>query len=79
VRLAADAPLTATMGQRAWAYAQQELSFATTMQPLRTWVNAPSRAPDQLAAGTDDLLHSMEFRARTMMRQAIWRMTGKDR
>ncbi len=78
-RMAVDAELTACMAQRALRYAQRELSFAATTAPLRAWVAAPVPAPDRVPASIADRLRGGEYRARSVLRQVLWRVAGQDR
>jgi glycosyltransferase involved in cell wall biosynthesis len=78
-RMAADADLTREMALAAYRFAQEDLSFATTTAPLRTWVQNPSVAPDRQALSQSERLRSIEHKARTTLRQVIWRVSGVDR
>lgn len=78
-RMAGDRELTACMAARALDYARNDLSFATTMKPLREWVTNAQPAPDKGALSAGESLRTLEHRARTKMRTAIWHMTGVDR
>jgi glycosyltransferase involved in cell wall biosynthesis len=77
--MAADAEGTARMAQAALHYAQHDLSFAATMQPLREWVVAPGRAPDQLPPSTSERLRNVEHRTRSTLRHLLWRIIDSDR
>jgi glycosyltransferase involved in cell wall biosynthesis len=78
-QLAADPELTRGMAAAAYRYAQDDLSFATTTAPLRAWVQAPALAPDKLPLTRSEQLRSVEIRARSTLRQAIWHVSGADR
>jgi glycosyltransferase involved in cell wall biosynthesis len=78
-RLAADAQLTGKMAAAALHYAQHDLSFAATTQPLRTWVANPSLAPDRQPLGASDWVRTSGYRARSVLRQVLWRVAGADR
>jgi hypothetical protein len=78
-QLAADPELTRGMAAAAYRYAQDDLSFATTTAPLLAWVQAPALAPDKLPLTRSEQLRSVEIRARSTLRQAIWHVSGADR
>jgi glycosyltransferase involved in cell wall biosynthesis len=78
-RMAADAELTQGMAAAAYRYAQEDLSFSRTTQPLRQWVQAPARAPDKLPVSAAAQARTIEHKARSIVRQAIWRVKGVDR
>ena len=78
-RLAADAQATGCMAQAALHYARHDLSFTTTTAPLRAWVAAPAPAPDRQPAGGGDWLRAGEYRARSVLRQVLWRFADSDR
>jgi glycosyltransferase involved in cell wall biosynthesis len=78
-RLAADAQVTGCMAQAALHYAQHDLSFATTTAPLRAWIAAPAPAPDRQPWGGSDWLRAGEYRARSVLRQVLWRFADSDR
>jgi glycosyltransferase involved in cell wall biosynthesis len=78
-RMAADPSLAQTMASAAYDFAQKDLSFATTTQPLREWVQAPTLAPDKQPMSMSDQLRRVEFRARSTLRQSLWRLRGTDR
>jgi glycosyltransferase involved in cell wall biosynthesis len=79
VQLAGDPQLTARMAQAALHYAGHDLSFAATTQPLRAWVTAPQPAPDRQPLGAGDWFRKGEYRARSVLRQVVWRVSGVDR
>lgn len=79
VRLAADGELARQMAGSALCYAEHNLSFATTTQPLRDWVVAPALAPDRQPRSPQEALRSAEYRARSLLRRFLWRVRGVDR
>ena len=78
-RMAADSALTWAMAVAAYRYAQEDLSFATTTAPLRHWVQNPAPAPDRQELSQSARVRKVEHRARTALRQVIWRVSGVDR
>lgn len=78
-RLANEPELAHGMAQKAWHYAQHDLSFSTTTEPLRTWAAAPAHAPDRQPLTTSDALRRAGHQARSALRLALWRTTGQDR
>ncbi len=78
-RMAGDDELTQCMAQTALQYAAHDLSFAATTQPLRQWVTAPTAAPDRRPQSMADRLRAGEYRARSALRQVLWRVTATDR
>lgn len=78
-RLAGEPELTHSMAQKAWHYAQHDLSFGVTTEPLRAWVAAPVHAPDRRALTTGDALRTAGYRARSALRLMLWRTAGQDR
>jgi glycosyltransferase involved in cell wall biosynthesis len=78
-QMAADPDLTQRMAVAAYRYAQEDLSFATTTRSLREWVQKPLRAPDRQTASRSDQLRSIEYRARSTLRQVLWHVSGTDR
>lgn len=78
-RMAGSAELTQCMAQAALRYAAHDLSFASTTEPLRQWVAAPVSAPDRRSLSLSERLRAGEHRARSVLRQVLWRITGSDR
>jgi glycosyltransferase involved in cell wall biosynthesis len=78
-QMATDANLRHRMATSAYRHAQEDLSFAATTKPLRDWVQNPSLSPDKGAVSRSDHLRSIEHRARSTLRQAIWHVSGTDR
>jgi glycosyltransferase involved in cell wall biosynthesis len=78
-RMAADPQLTRRMAAAALHYAQHDLSFAATTWPLRSWVIAPAPAPDRGPLSAGERLRGGEYRARSVLRQMLWRVAGSDR
>jgi glycosyltransferase involved in cell wall biosynthesis len=76
--LANDAQRRDDMARAGYAYAAGDLSFATTTQPLRQWVQDPKTAPDKLPENRITLRRKTEYFARTTLRQLLWRVTGAD-
>jgi glycosyltransferase involved in cell wall biosynthesis len=76
--MAADGERTRRMAGAAFRYAQEELSFAATTQPLRAWVAAPLAAPDKQPVGAVERMRSAEHRARKTLRQVLWHVKGED-
>jgi glycosyltransferase involved in cell wall biosynthesis len=78
-QMAANPALTCDMAVAACRYAQDDLSFATTTVPLRQWVQNPASAPDRQELSQSARVRKVEHRARTTLRQVIWRVSGVDR
>jgi glycosyltransferase involved in cell wall biosynthesis len=78
-RMAGDPGLTQTMASAAYRFAQEDLSFATTTLPLRTWVQTPVLAPDKQPLPMSDRLRRVEHQARSTLRQTLWHLKGSDR
>jgi glycosyltransferase involved in cell wall biosynthesis len=76
--LARDRDLYATTAKRALDYASNDLSFGTTTIPVRNWVREPCLAPDKKPASFWTRMHRLEYQARSIVRQAIWRVAGLD-
>jgi glycosyltransferase involved in cell wall biosynthesis len=78
-RIAGDSALAQEMAVQALAYAQKDLSFASTTAPLREWVANPAPAPDKGSRTRREMLQNVEYRTRTRMRLTMWRVAGIDR
>jgi glycosyltransferase involved in cell wall biosynthesis len=78
-QLAGDDQLVQRMARAALHYARNDLSFATTTQPLAEWVAAPAVAPDRQPLSASARLRYGEYRARSVLRQVLWRVAGADR
>jgi len=76
--LAAQPERCRALAQAAYSYAADALSFATTTLPLRQWVRTAQLAPDKLPRHRIPMPRQIEYRARTALRQALWRITGAD-
>jgi glycosyltransferase involved in cell wall biosynthesis len=79
LNLAKDKTLFTNAAQKAIDYATNELSFANTTASVRNWVNAPTMAPDNAPENTPKLSHRVEYKARAMLRQLIWQVSGMNR
>jgi glycosyltransferase involved in cell wall biosynthesis len=77
--LAQDQDLRRKMAQTALNYASNELSFATTTMPIRTWVQNPKLAPDKGASSFQTKLKQLEYQTRSVVRQAIWQVANYDK
>ena len=55
-----------------------DLSFYTTTIPLRNWVKDPQLAPDRKRSEFKEQVKQIEFRARALMRHAIWKFADKE-
>lgn len=78
VQLASNEKLHQEMSAKALSYAQNELSFASTTQPVRNWVKSPRRAPDKSAPNLRNQIKLWEYQARSATRQLIWQIAGLD-
>jgi glycosyltransferase involved in cell wall biosynthesis len=76
--LATDRDRCIDMAQTALSYAANELSFSTTTAPVRAWVREPQLAPDRVS-GFQEQVRQVEYRARSAVRQVIWRVVGLDK
>lgn len=75
--LAHDLSLQEKLKERASSFAQDSLSFAATTAALREWVCAPSRAPDHVESVSR--LQRLEYQARALLRQGLWRLLGLEK
>lgn len=76
--LAEDKNSYQTMVERALHYAHHELSFYTTTAPVRTWAAQPVLSPDHDPARFPPQ-NQLEYQLRAVLRQALWRITGRDK
>lgn len=67
------------MAASALYYANNDLSFATTALPLRSWVQAPQPAPDKSPLTLRDQLGQLEYQTRSAVRGIIWQVAGLDK
>lgn len=67
------------MAATAREFATTVLSFATTTTAVREWVRQPQLAPDKVDQGLRTQARHVEYRIRTIMRQALWRLIDIER
>ena len=77
--LARDRRRCSELARAARSYASNELSFSVTTAPVRAWVREPSLAPDKVPADLQEQLRRLEYQARAVVRQIIWRVAGLDK
>ncbi|MBW7885136.1 MAG: glycosyltransferase family 4 protein [Caldilineaceae bacterium] len=78
VEFAKQPALRAETAQRANAFSANELSFYSTTAALRSWVNAPQRAPDKLPRTFGEAAQDLQYSARSQIRRLLWRVTGME-
>jgi glycosyltransferase involved in cell wall biosynthesis len=68
------------MAKKSLHYARNDLSFASTMEPLREWVKDPRVAPDREFESNGLLkIKNLEYQGRAIIRQILWKLTGSDK
>ena len=77
--LAADYNLCHRMANAALNYARNDLSFAVTTNPIRTWVQKPLLAPDKGLVNFQGQFRHLEYHTRSFVRKFIWQVAGLDR
>lgn len=77
--LAKDRSLQKKLGQRAWDYTRNELSFECTTQPFLAWAREPAFAPDRRKRKNGFKLREIEFHLRTILRSILWRFWALER
>ena len=78
IKLAKQRALRDEMAHTAYQFATGELSFANTTSAIRSWVHHPKLAPDKQIHGLDAKVRHFEYRIRTAMRHALWRVTAAE-
>jgi glycosyltransferase involved in cell wall biosynthesis len=66
------------LAARAMDYASQDLSFAATTMPLRSWVKSPLPAPDKGSMSQAERTRRVEYTLRAKARHLMWHMAGLD-
>jgi glycosyltransferase involved in cell wall biosynthesis len=77
--LAGNRELYQNMAETAFDYASHGLSFSATTKPVRAWVKQPQLAPDKKSTNLKEKLQHLEYQARAIVRQAIWRVASLDK
>lgn len=77
--LSRDLPRRDQLARRALQCARADFSFAETTRPVREWARAPQFAPDHAVNGAPRPITQAAHRARAVVRQIIWRLTGLDK
>jgi glycosyltransferase involved in cell wall biosynthesis len=77
-RLAQEPALRDQMAHIAHEFANTVLSFAATTKAVREWVRQPRLAPDKAEQDGRTLAQQMEYRVRSVVRQAMWRLTAAE-
>jgi len=75
IRLAADPALVEGMRIKAAELCIGELSYESTTAPLRAWARAPFHSPDK-CEGNESTLRSIEYKGRSIVRGALWKLAG---
>lgn len=77
--LAKDGRRRDEMADKAAQYAANELSFYTTLAPVRDWVRNPQLAPDKIALSVRERIQQYEYQLRATMRLVAWRLRASDK
>lgn len=78
VYLAQDKSGRLDLARKSLTCAMDDLSFCTTTIPLRNWVKNPQMAPDRKMNDFKEQVKQFEFRARAVMRHALWKIANKE-
>lgn len=77
--LVKDPGLHQRMAQTALDYTNNDLSFNSTTNSVRTWVRDPRPAPDKVSANLREQLAFLEYETRSLVRNLIWQVIGLDK
>jgi glycosyltransferase involved in cell wall biosynthesis len=78
VYLAQDKNGRLNLAKTSLSCAMDDLSFCNTTVPLRKWVKNPQMAPDRVVSDFKEKVRLFEFRARAIMRYALWKIADKE-
>ena len=78
LKLVKERPLRDQMARTAHEFANTVLSFAATTKAVREWVREPRLAPDKERRRLETPARRLEHRLRSVMRQAVWRLTAAE-
>jgi glycosyltransferase involved in cell wall biosynthesis len=79
LRLAWNPEMCKDMRKKALNCTANELSFATTTAPVRSWVNEPQKAPDKISYNLQEKILNLEHSARAKVRFILWRLFSLNR
>lgn len=79
LRLANDREYCSELADKSNNYASNELSFYATTAPLRSWVQMPKLAPDNLMRNFRERRLRLQHKTRSLVRHIIWRAFSLDK
>jgi len=79
LRMGREEGLREAMSGAALRSARSLFSFATTTQPLRSWVESPVLSPDRRPASRTRRIEQARNRARALVRGLIWKLVAMEK